>query len=258
VARSALSSPSRASLTNSLLHEAVVITEVPVISSGGQVAPGEHVVSLHIPADGLPSATDQVRWSVRAVIDRRHGADIKAEAPIEVLAGPERFASEATSDPRYKGERCIDLELSARTLQPGQAITGNVILLSARAIKVTEVVVTFVVTLPVKKGLEGTAVAPPDPAQRAPRPPAGRHEETPLRADPAGRRRPDGTRKHDDAQVPLHLLLGCRGRGQGCPLGERQDQCQRLRLHRNQRVQRRRDSARLPGTSLIPAGQAPA
>jgi hypothetical protein len=145
---------------DSLLHEAVVITEVPVISSGGPVAPGEHVVSLHIPADGLPSATDQVRWSVRAVIDRRHGADIKAEAPIEVLAGPERFASEATSDPRYKGERCIDLELSARTLQPGQAITGNVILLSARAIKVTEVVVTFAVTLPVKKGLEGTAVAP--------------------------------------------------------------------------------------------------
>jgi hypothetical protein len=145
---------------DSLLHEAVVITEVPVISSGGQVAPGEHVVSLHIPEDGLPSATDQVRWSVRAVIDRRHGADIQAESPIEVLAGPERFASEATSDARYKGERCIDLELSTRTLRPGRTITGNVILRPARAIKVTEVVVTFAVTLPVKKGLEGTAVAP--------------------------------------------------------------------------------------------------
>jgi hypothetical protein len=101
-----------------------------------------------------------VKWSVRAVIDRRHGTDIRAETPIEVLAGPERFASEATSDARYKGERCIDLELSTRTLQPGQAITGNVILRPARAMQVTEVVVIFVVTLPVRKGLEGTAVAP--------------------------------------------------------------------------------------------------
>jgi hypothetical protein len=145
---------------DTLLHEAVVITEVPVISSGGPVAPGEHVVSLHIPPDGLPSATDQVSWSVRAVIDRRHGSDIQAESPIEVLAGPERFASEATSDVRYKGERCVDLELSTRTLRPGQTITGNVILRPARALKVTEVVVTFAVTLPVRKGLEGTAVAP--------------------------------------------------------------------------------------------------
>ena len=143
---------------DSLLHEAVVIAEVPVSAAGGPM-PGEQVVSLRIPADGLPSATDQVRWSVRAVIDRRHGPDISAESAIEVLAGPERFASEATSDARYKGERCIDLELSTRTLRPGDSITGNVILRPARAIKVTEVVVTFAVTLPVKKGLEGTAVA---------------------------------------------------------------------------------------------------
>ena len=73
--------------------KAVVIAEVPVISSGGPVTPGEHVVSLHIPADGLPSATDQVKWSVRAVIDRRHGTDIQAESPIEVLAA--RSASPA-------------------------------------------------------------------------------------------------------------------------------------------------------------------
>ncbi len=116
---------------DSLLHEAVVITEVPV-SLSGHVAPGEHAVNLRIPANGLPSATDQVSWSVRAVIDRRHGADIQAESPIEVLAGPERFASEATADARYRGERCIDLELPTRTLRPGQTVTGNVILRPAR------------------------------------------------------------------------------------------------------------------------------
>ena len=135
---------------DSLLHEEVVVTEVP----------GEHVVSLHVPEDGLPSATDQVKWSVRAIIDRRHGIDVKAEAPVEVLAGPERFASEATAETRYKGERCIDLELSTRTLRPGETVTGNVLLRPTRAMTVTKVAVTFALTTPVKKGLEGTAVAP--------------------------------------------------------------------------------------------------
>jgi hypothetical protein len=45
-----------------------------------------------------------------------------------VLAGPERFASEATAGARYKGERGIDPELSTRTFRPGETITGNVIL----------------------------------------------------------------------------------------------------------------------------------
>jgi hypothetical protein len=144
---------------DSLLQEDVVIAEAPVISSGGRVAPGEHAVSLRIPPDGLPSAEGQVRWSVRAVIDRRHGTDIRAEAPVEVLAGPERFASEAASEVRYKSERCIDLELSTRTLRPGQTITGSVTLRPERAMKVTEALVTFVVTIPAKKGLAGTAVA---------------------------------------------------------------------------------------------------
>ncbi len=145
---------------DSLLQEEVVIAEAPIISSGEKVVPGEHAVSLRIPPDGLPSADGQVRWTVRAVIDRRHGTDIRAEAPVEVLAGPERFASEATSEVRYKGERSIDLELSTRTLRPGQTITGSVILRPERAMTVTEVVVLFVVTLPAKKGLEGNAVAP--------------------------------------------------------------------------------------------------
>jgi hypothetical protein len=144
---------------DSLRHEDAVITEVPVDSAGGKAAPGQYVVSLLIPEDGLPTVADQVRWSVRAVIDRRHGIDIQAEAPLEVLAGPGHFLSEATSEARYKGERCVHLELSARTMRAGQTITGNVILRPDRAITVTKVVVTFTLTFPVKKGLEGKAVA---------------------------------------------------------------------------------------------------
>jgi hypothetical protein len=143
---------------DSLLHEDVVITEVPVVPPGEPVVAGEYVASLVIPPDGLPSATGQVDWSVLAVIDRRHGRDIQAQSPIEVLAGQDRFASEAAAEIRYKGDRCIDLELSTRSLRPGQTISGTVLLTPARAMTVTEVLVTFVQTLPVKKGLEGTAV----------------------------------------------------------------------------------------------------
>jgi hypothetical protein len=145
---------------DSLVHEDVVVTEVPIAFSDGKVAPGEHVVSLHVPEDGLPSATDQVKWSVRAIIERHHGIDVKAEAPVEVLAGPERFAIEATAETRYNGERCIELELSTRTLRPGETITGSVLLRPTKAMTVTKVAVFFTVTIPVKKGLDAPVVAP--------------------------------------------------------------------------------------------------
>lgn len=144
---------------DSLVAEETVVTEAALIPVGGDVPPGEHTVSLRIPPDGLPTASDQVSWSVRAVITRRHGADIRAQSPVEVLAGQDRFAAEATSDIRYKGERCVDLELTGRTLRPGQAITGTVTVVPERAVTVTEILATFVVTLPGKKGLEGKAVA---------------------------------------------------------------------------------------------------
>jgi hypothetical protein len=40
---------------DSLLQEEVVVTEVP-IACDGRVVPGEHLVSLLVPEDGLPSA----------------------------------------------------------------------------------------------------------------------------------------------------------------------------------------------------------
>jgi hypothetical protein len=144
---------------DTLLREDIVVTETPITSSDGKVLPGEHVVRLHVPEDGLPSATDQVTWSVRAIIDRRHGTDVTAQAPVQVLAGPDRFASEATEQARYKGAACIDLELSTRTLRPGQTITGTVVLRPAQAMTLTKVLLGFVETTPVKKGLKNTPVA---------------------------------------------------------------------------------------------------
>jgi len=145
---------------DSLVHEDVVVTEVPIVFADGKVVPGEHVVSLRVPEDGLPSATDQVKWSVRAIIDRHLGIDVKAVAPVEVLVGPERFAVEATAETRYNGERCIDLELSTRTFRPGETITGNILLRPTKAMTVTKLAVFFAATVPAKKGLEAQVVAP--------------------------------------------------------------------------------------------------
>jgi hypothetical protein len=144
---------------NTLIHEDVVLAETPVATSGGKVVPGGYVVSLAVPADDLPSAADQVSWSVRAVIERHFGVDVKARAPVEVLVGPDRFANEATGEARYKGEQCVDLDLSTRTLRPGETIAGSVVLRPTKAMTVTEVLACFVVSASVKNGLEGTAVA---------------------------------------------------------------------------------------------------
>jgi hypothetical protein len=143
---------------DSLLSDDVVVAEAPLRDSRGRVLPGEHVVSLALPADALPSATKVVSWSVRAVIDRRHGIDVKAKAPLEVLVGPERFADEATTEPRYVGERCVDLELPTRTLRPGEALTGNVVVRSTRAMTLNEVFVGLARTVGTAKGHDTTAV----------------------------------------------------------------------------------------------------
>ena len=145
---------------DSLSYEAVVITET-LISSDRPGAPGEYLLSLQVPEDGLPSAVGQVAWSVRAVIDRRHGHDVTAEAPVQVLSGPERFTSEANDDPRHVGERCVDLKLSSpRTLRAGETVTGNVELRPTRAMTVTRIGVLFVRTTSDKSGLTGNVIAP--------------------------------------------------------------------------------------------------
>ena len=142
------------------MSDDVVVSEAPLTDPSGKVVPGEHVVSLALPDDALPSATKVVWWSVKAVIDRRHGIDVKAHAPVEVLAGPERFADEATGEARHVGEDCLELELSTRTLRPGEAITGNVLVRPARGMTLTAIFVGFTRTVATKDGTDTTAVVP--------------------------------------------------------------------------------------------------
>src|ERR1700721_2386290 len=112
----------------------VDVAEVPLTDSGGKLATGNHVVSFVVPDDALPSAPKVVSWSVKAVIERHHGIDVKAEAPVEVLAGPERFAAEATSEAWYDGERFLERELESRSLRPGDVIRGRILVRPTRAL----------------------------------------------------------------------------------------------------------------------------
>lgn len=139
--------------------EDAVITETRICSDR-ESTPGEHVVSLGIPADGLPSADGQVSWSIRAVIERHLGHDVSSQVPIQVLAGPERFASEATDEPRYVGDRCVEIDVSTRTLRAGETITGTVTLSPDRSITVTYIGVVFARTTSLEEGLKGHFLAP--------------------------------------------------------------------------------------------------
>jgi hypothetical protein len=117
-----------------------VVAEAPLTDAGGNLGPGDHPVSFTVPDDALPSAAKVVSWSVKAVIERHHGIDVKAEAPVQVLVGPERFAEVATSEAWYAGERFLELELHTRSLRPGDVISGKILVRPTRALTLTSLI----------------------------------------------------------------------------------------------------------------------
>ena len=125
---------------NEIMPHDDIVAEVPLADSSGQLAAGNHVVSFAVPDDALPSAPKVVSWSVKAVIERHHGIDVKAEAPVEVLVGPERFASEETIEPWYDGERLLELELQTRSLRPGDVIRGKILVRPTQALTLTSLI----------------------------------------------------------------------------------------------------------------------
>jgi hypothetical protein len=123
-----------------VLPHDVVVSEAPLGDPSGKLVPGNHVVNLAVPDDALPSAPKIVTWTVKAVIERHHGIDVKAEAPVEVLVGPERFAGQATSEAWYEGERFLDLQLETRSLRPGDVLKGKILVRPTRALTLTSLV----------------------------------------------------------------------------------------------------------------------
>jgi hypothetical protein len=130
-----------------VLPHDVVVAEAPLTDSDGKLASGNHIVSFAVPVDALPSAVKVVSWSIKAVIERHHGIDVKAEAPLQVLVGPERFAGEATSEAMYLGERFLELELQTRSFRPGDVVSGKILVRPTRALTLTRLTAGLVRTI---------------------------------------------------------------------------------------------------------------
>ena len=163
--RNALSKVSLTNVTDHGSHDSflghdVVIAETPLTDSSGQVLPGEHAVSFALTADALPSAPNFVAWSVEAIIDRRHGIDVKAHAPFEVLSGPDLFVDETTSDPIQVDGPGVELELPVRSLRPGDTIAGNVVLRPPEPMTITRLIVAYVWSVGTATGHHPTQIDP--------------------------------------------------------------------------------------------------
>jgi sporulation-control protein spo0M len=113
--------------------ETVVVASQPLPGGpAGPVTPGEHTVTLTFPPESPPSAHepegfgDLVKWEVRAILDRKMAFDPDAKHQVTVFSRPEQYASWAQSAPVSKSAECpMGLDLSTRSLRPGEGISGQ-------------------------------------------------------------------------------------------------------------------------------------
>jgi hypothetical protein len=116
----------------------VAVEQVPV---GDGASPGQLDAQLTVPADAPGTAAKSVEWFVRALVDRRHARDATAEQPLTVLAPADALGPWAQSAPKVDGRCTFALDVSTRTVRPGDAITGTLTLtpheeIAARAVRV--------------------------------------------------------------------------------------------------------------------------
>jgi hypothetical protein len=100
--------------------------------SGEPVAFGEHTATFTFPWEAPPTAHepegfgDIVKWEVRGILDRRMAVDPDAAQVVNVYSRPEYYASWTQSPPVAKSAECpMDLELSTRSIRPGEGISGE-------------------------------------------------------------------------------------------------------------------------------------
>ena len=115
----------------------VAAEQVPV----DRASAGEVEAELVVPADAPGSAPEVIEWFVRALVDRRRGRDADAREPLTVLAPARALATWAESAPTVDGRCTFALDVSTRTVRPGDAISGTLTVtpheeISARAVRV--------------------------------------------------------------------------------------------------------------------------
>jgi hypothetical protein len=114
-------------------RDVVVATQpLPPGPSGEPVAFGEHTLSFTFPWEAPPTAHepegfgDIVKWELRAILDRKLAVDPDAAQVVTVYSRPEYYASWTQSPPVAKSADCpMDLELSTRSVRPGEGISGE-------------------------------------------------------------------------------------------------------------------------------------
>jgi len=109
------------------------------LAPDGRPQPGQHTVAVSVPAGVAPSADRVVTWQAWAKVDRP-GRDVNEKAPLTVLAAPELRAVDAQSAPGSEAAAEVRFDgLSARSLRPGDRLTGTLTVTPREGVKVTEV-----------------------------------------------------------------------------------------------------------------------
>jgi len=98
---------------------------------------GERAVQLWVPADAPPTAGPLVRWKVRAVIDRKLGGDVTAEARVVVASTRESGAARAAAAPEVDEQ--LEITLSDRHVRPGDTVSGVLVVKPGKTVKFTDV-----------------------------------------------------------------------------------------------------------------------
>jgi hypothetical protein len=110
-------------VTRTTMREVPVAT-VPM-AQDGVIRAGELRLALAVPPDAPGSALHSVDWLLRAVVDRRRGADATAETPVHVRAPATPLLSWAQAPVLYAPPCPMTIDLSARVLRPGDRVSGT-------------------------------------------------------------------------------------------------------------------------------------
>lgn len=100
--------------------------DVLVASQPVPVQAGEHAVRLEVPWLAPGTAAKSIEWLVRAVVDRRHGTDAKAEAPVLVRVPAQPLETWAQTPVSWPPECRMSIDVSSRLLRPGDRIAGQI------------------------------------------------------------------------------------------------------------------------------------
>jgi sporulation-control protein spo0M len=104
----------------------VLVASVPLWDGAPQE--GLRALDVALPEDAPPTVPGMVAWEVRAVVDRKMGADGVAEHPLDVTPSEQALRSWAERSPRVEPGSPLAITAEPRVLRPGDRVAGTVTL----------------------------------------------------------------------------------------------------------------------------------